>query len=194
LAGVHVGDADARPEGGADRLAGDDGAGAGDLRAGDVVLRAGVVQLDLGDGAALGHALHSGEHRAGEVGLCLERLQLGFLHRDVERDEDGAGVDDASGRERDAADGAGQLVAQRDRAQGEHGADRGGGPAVLALGRAGGTHGLDGLRLARGRGVRFARFGELPCGERSAHGGDRGEKEEGPEPDTRDRDEAVEEW
>jgi hypothetical protein len=179
---VHVGHPDAGAERGADRLPGDDRAGAGDLREGDVALGAGVVELDRGGGAPLGQPLHAGEQRPREGGLRLLRPQLRLLDRDVEGDEDRAGLDDPTRREPRLAHGARDLVAQGDRAQGEHGADgRGDGP-MLALGRDGGGDRLGGLRVVGGGGGRVARGRALPGGEQSAGGGDRREQGGGAEP------------
>src|SRR5213594_2902617 len=71
LARVHVGQAHARAERRADRLAGDDRPGARDLRQRDVVLRARAVHFDLRHGTVLARALHAVERRLRERGLRL---------------------------------------------------------------------------------------------------------------------------
>ena len=186
LAEVHVGHADAGAEGGADRLARDDGASARDLREGDVALGAGVVELHRGRGAARGHPLDALEVGLGEARLRFLRAQLGGLHRDVEGDEDGAGVHDLARLEADEVHRAGHLVAEGDRAGGEHGADRRRGLLMWAGGGDGRGDGLGRLRLIGRGGFGGADRAELPGAERNRGGEERADEDEGTEAGGRD--------
>ena len=182
LAGVHVGEAHARAERRADRLAGDDRLGARDLRQRDVALRARAIHLDLGYGAVLARALHALERRLRERGLRLLRLQLGLLDGDVQPNEHRARVDDLPGREHDPADGAGELVAQGDRAQRDDRPDRRRRLALLEGLRDGDRYRHSRLGLVRRSGAGFPHGRVLPRGEGPCGSDNRGEQQHGSDP------------
>jgi hypothetical protein len=157
-------------------------ASARDLREGDVALGARVVELHRGGGAAGRHPVHALEVRLGESCLRLLRAKLGGLHRDIEGDEDGAGVHDLARLKAGEVHGAGHLVAEGDRAGGEHGADRRRDLLMRARASDGGGNGLGGLGLIGRGGVGAADGAVLPGAERDG-GGEQG-------PDQRQRTQA----
>jgi hypothetical protein len=103
------------------------------LRQRHVALRAGTIQLHFGRHTAPVQTLRAAENRLGEGSLRLLRLQLGFLDRHIERDEDSPRFDKLPRCERDFADRARQFVAQGDRAERQDRPDRRRRAAVFAL-------------------------------------------------------------
>ena len=99
LPGMHVGDADECAERRTNRLAIDRRLDARDLRQRDVTRCARAVDFLCGDGALLAELRDARKLRLRELGLRFERLQLGLLDRDVERDEHRASLDDLTGLE-----------------------------------------------------------------------------------------------
>ena len=112
--------------------------------------------------------VHARELRLRELGLRFERFQLGLLDGDVERDEDGAFLDDLTRLERDTAHRAGQLIANADRTRRDDSADRRRHGSVLALLRDGRLHGFHGLGLMGRGGIRIFERGMFPGRERAA--------------------------
>jgi hypothetical protein len=110
LAGMHVGEADAGAERRANRLALDDGLDACHLGAGDVALRDGLIQLHLRDGALFDHPTNTVEVYIGEVRLGIQRSEIGFLDRNVQRYQHRTRLDDSARLQCDLAHRARNLV------------------------------------------------------------------------------------
>jgi hypothetical protein len=119
----------------------------------DIEVCAGPIDFLLSRGLVLGQRPPTIQHGLRQNRLGLLGPQVRFFHRHIERHEHGPGLDRLAGHKLDLADGAGQFVPQRDRAQRQHGADRSGRLMMLDIPGDGDRH-------------RFHRFGLVRRGRR----------------------------
>jgi hypothetical protein len=168
LADMHVGQPHPGPKRRPNRLPGDDGPEAGRLGQRDISPGPCLVHLFLRRGPGRLQSLQPLECRPGKVRLRLQRLQLGFFHRDIEGHQDGAGFDNLARRQADPAHRAGDFILERDGIEGENSSDRRRGGTILPLPGQGGDDRFDRLGLVCGSLLGAAKRGDLPQGQASA--------------------------
>ena len=134
-------------------------------------------------GTALVQPPRALEERFRERRLRFLRAQLRTFDRDVERDEHGAGLDDAARREVYAPHRAWQLVAQRHRALRDNRAYRCRRRRIRALPRGGNHDGFHRLGLICGRVRGIHDGGDLPRGQSAGRQQQRDDQDRGAVPD-----------